>query len=252
MSKKTIFLILILSISALSCAKSISLNSSADINKFSLGQVEVSVQAASQNLGSTTISASSIPETVVEKIPTEISKKNNAELVLDKNVEVQAPNKPKVSNLSNLNISQIGLNTQVDFATVKDIDTLDEKLLYNPLIESVLSSDFCTLGNRTYVYGHSEPSKAGTGNLPGTYIFKDLDKLSVGQEIDSTNLQGQSCKYKISEIFTVTTNSEDQVSDSDYAKLFYPEIIQNKSLLTLQTCIKGSSTVRLLIRAISV
>jgi Sortase domain len=244
LNNSQLMLVIVLFLSVLICWKSISLNLT-NSPSFSFGQVSVQAQSISEKLGSTSVSGQAVAEEDFVKV----------ELV--QNINVQ-PLKPKhviptnSGKLSALKIPSIKLNTSVDFASVKNLPVLEEKLLYNALVENVLSSDFCTIGSATYVYGHSEPAVNGTENYPAAYIFKNLDQLQLNQEIQAINANGKSCSYKISEIFVVTTDSNDQASVEDYNKLFYPNLIEDKSILTLQTCVKGSSTERLIIRAISV
>ncbi len=249
-NNREFMLIVMLFLSTLVCGKSISLNLT-NVPSFSLGEVSVQAESISESLGSTSVSAEAIPE--VEVAP----KKEVAKVELVKSANVSST-KPKsvapagTSNLSLLTIPSINLSTNVDFASVTNLPVLEKKLLYNPLVESTLSSDFCGIGLATYVYGHSEPAVNGTENYPATRVFKNLDQLVVGQQIQASNTKGQSCSYKINEIFVVVTDNKDQVTNEDYAKLFYPALLEDKSILTLQTCVKGSATHRLIIRAISV
>ena len=291
MNLKAGFVYLTLIVSAVCCAKSISLNLGytgnlgqnveqnlgQNLGQKSFGNVEVKASALNSQLvvGVNSISGQIIdqPEASKKVVETEVKNNNsflsskseqnslpeNVELVQVASVETLSPKPPEISakppanlSLSNLQIPSINLNTAVDFASVTNLPVLEEKLLYKPLIEDVLSKDFCKIGGHSYVYGHSEPAVNGTENYPATYIFSNLEKLSVGQQIDTTNLSNLNCSYMISEIFVVTTNSKDAVSDADYAKLFYPLLIADKSILTLQTCVKGSATQRLIIRAVSV
>jgi LPXTG-site transpeptidase (sortase) family protein len=235
MKFKSTFLLFILAVSIVICGKSISLN----WGLFSLGNVQVQAEPIAESLGKNNITAEAIPEP------------EPVQLTVAENLSVAPPSKPIIQT-SKLEIPKIGLNVGVGFASVKNLPVLDEKLLFSPLLEDQLSNDFCSLGRASYVYGHSEPSVAGTESYPATYIFSKLDKLNVGDKISTYNSQGQKCTYAITEIFIVTTDANDQASNEDYAKLFYPPLIEEKSILTLQTCVKGSATQRLIVRGVSV
>ena len=235
MKFKSTFLLFILAVSVVICGKSVSLN----IGLFSLGNVQVQAAPIAESLGKNNITAEAIPEP------------EPVQLTVAENLSVKPPVKP-IIQASRIQIPKIGLNVGVGFASVKNLPVLDEKLLYSPLLEDQLSNDFCSLGRASYVYGHSEPSVAGTENYPATYIFSKLDQLNVGDKISTFNAQGQKCTYAVTEIFIVTTDNNNQASNADYAKLFYPETIEDKSILTLQTCVKGSATQRLIVRGVSV
>jgi len=235
MNFKSAFLLFLLAFSVVICGKSISLN----MGLFSLGNVQVQAQPIAESLGKNNISAEAIPEL------------DPVQLTVAENLSVKPPVKPIIQT-SRIQIPKIGLNSGVGFASVKNLPVLDEKLLYSPLLEDQLSSDFCSLGKASYVYGHSEPSVLGTENYPAAYIFSGLDQLNLGDKISTFNKHGQKCIYIITEIFVVTTDDKDQATDEDYAKLFYPPLIEDKSILTLQTCVKGSATQRLIVRGVSV
>ena len=267
-----LMLVIVLFLSVLACGKSISLNLPNSVknnpvnliqnySSLALGEVQVKAEFIPEKIGTTAVTAEPISEPVTETI-VDTAKKvaklenyNSDNLVQARNIQ---PTKPvsaapvRAANLSFLSIPSIGLSTSVGFATVQNLPLLEKKLLHNPLIESVLSSDFCLAGKATYVYGHSEPAVAGTENYPASYIFKNLDRLGLGQKLEALNIKGENCSYLITEIFVVTTDSQDRAKPEDYVKLFFPVLIEDKSILTLQTCVKGSATERLIIRAISV
>jgi LPXTG-site transpeptidase (sortase) family protein len=235
MKFKSTFLLVILAVSIIACGKSISLN----WGLFSLGNVQVQAEPIAESFGKNTISAEAIPEP------------EPVQLTIAENLSILPPVKPIIQT-SRLEIPKIGLDVGVGFASVRNLPVLDEKLLYSPLLEDQLSSDFCSLGKASYVYGHSEPSVAGTDNYPAAYIFSKLDQLNVGDKISTFNAQGEKCAYTITEIFIVTTDKNNQATDADYAKLFYPELIPEKNILTLQTCVKGSAIQRLIVRGVSI
>ena len=177
------------------------------------------------------------------EIPTEVKQKP---LVIQKAKQIE----PKVEavNYPSITIQSIGMNRQeLQYATIKRIDDLYSKMKRTPIIEDNYSPDLCTKNKNAYVLGHSEPSYFGeTGN--GLYTFSRLEEVQVGDIITVTNIQGQECSYRATAWDFVRTDSADQITRDQFNKLFYPSN-GGKSTLTLQTCQKGSTTVRLILRA---
>jgi sortase (surface protein transpeptidase) len=95
--------------------------------------------------------------------------------------------------------------------------------------------------------GHSEPSYAGESGA-GLYAFSRLEEVEIGDVISVTNIQGQTCSYQATSWDFIRTDNQDRISKDQFNKLFYPQT-GGKSTLTIQTCQKGSSTVRLILRA---
>ncbi len=152
------------------------------------------------------------------------------------------------SNTPNITINSIEMkNQKLQYATIKKIDDLYSKMQQTPIVESNYAPDLCTKNKNAYVMGHSEPSYFGEkGN--GLYAFSRLEEVEIGDVITVTNIQGQECSYKATGWDFVRTDSQDQITREQFNKLFYPKN-GGKSTLTLQTCQKGSSTVRLILRA---
>jgi sortase (surface protein transpeptidase) len=157
---------------------------------------------------------------------------------------------PKPSpNQASITIPKIGLNgVKVHYASMLNLADLDNKMLYRPIVENQLTPDFCTPGKNTYMLGHSEPAISSTRNMPGVYIFSNLHKLQAGDLIHVRGNQGQTCSYRVTHWEKVTTDSQDRVSSEVFYNLLYPKN-GGKTTLTVQTCQKGSATVRLILRA---
>jgi sortase (surface protein transpeptidase) len=153
----------------------------------------------------------------------------------------------KVKNPS-ITIPSIGMkNQKLQYATIKKIDNLYTKMRQTPIVESAYSPDLCTKKKNAYVMGHSEPSYFGEMGS-GLYVFSRLEEVEIGDIIKVTNIQGEECSYKVTEWDFVRTDKNDQITRDQFNKLFYPKNGE-KSTLTIQTCQKGSSTVRLILRA---
>lgn len=147
-----------------------------------------------------------------------------------------------------LTISKIGLkNVSLAYSSVKTLSDIDKKLLYTPVVENQVTQELCSKAGNAYIYGHSEPAKRGTENLPGVNIFSDLTAVKVGDVINVTNSLGQSCSYKVFAWDKTITDSNDKVSNEEFNRIFNPDY--GFASLTIQTCQKGSTTVRLLLRA---
>jgi Sortase domain len=153
--------------------------------------------------------------------------------------------KSKPINPSTISIPQIGLNSiKVVSANLDYLDDLYIKMEQNPVLETTYSGDFCT--KRSYVMGHSEPSYSGQKGR-AINIFRNLEILELGDIFEATDSQGKTCQYKVIKWDFVTTNTNDEITEDQFKYVFYPNYSGN--ILTIQTCKKGSSTVRLLLRA---
>jgi sortase (surface protein transpeptidase) len=80
-------------------------------------------------------------------------------------------------------------------------------------------------------------------------IFSDLNKLKPNDKIDMTNSQGVRCVYNIVGSEIVSTGPNNGVSTETFNNLYFPEV-KNNSILKIQTCVKGSTTKRLIYTAI--
>ncbi|MEI6728635.1 MAG: sortase [bacterium] len=155
---------------------------------------------------------------------------------------------PPVISGPRLTIDKIGLkNVTLAYSSVKTLSDVDKKLLYSPVVENQVTQELCSKSGNAYIYGHSEPAKRGTENLPGVNIFSDLTAVKAGDVINVTNLLGKSCSYKVFAWDKTVTDSDDRVSSEEFNRIFNPEY--EFASLTIQTCQKGSTTVRLLLRA---
>jgi sortase (surface protein transpeptidase) len=147
-----------------------------------------------------------------------------------------------------ISIESIGMNNQkIQYATIKKINDLYSKMRQTPIVESNYAPDLCTKEKNSYIMGHSEPSYFGEAGT-GLYAFSRLEEVEIGDIISVTNIQGQACKYKATAWDFVRTDNQDKITKEQFNKLFYPKN-GGKSTLTLQTCQKGSSTIRLILRA---
>jgi sortase (surface protein transpeptidase) len=153
--------------------------------------------------------------------------------------------KPKTPSIS---IESIGMKKQkLQYATIKKIDNLYSKMQQTPIVENGYTPDLCTVGKNSYIMGHSEPSYEGEKGA-GLYAFSRLEEVEIGDFINVTNLDGQTCNYQATSWDFVRTDIQDKITKEQFNKLFFPKN-GGKSTLTLQTCQKGSSTVRLILRA---
>jgi len=186
----------------------------------------------------------------VQKNPKDDSEKNPANTVSNTITKYAAQVKQTIAkNLPSISIPAINIyNRSLDYGTINDLSNLDKRLLYNPVVESQSSADLCTLQKNSYIVGHSEPAIASTSGYPGVYVFSDLNQLNPGDIINVTNQNGASCSYKVTNWEKVVTNSQDQVPLSVFNNLYNPNT-GGKSTLTIQTCQKGSASVRLILRA---
>ena len=155
---------------------------------------------------------------------------------------------PPVITGPRLTIDKIALkNLSLAYSSVKTLNDIDKKLLYSPVVENQVTKELCSENGNAYIYGHSEPAKRGTENLPGVNIFSSLTDVKVGDLIKVTNSLGQSCSYKVFAWDKTITDSNDKVSNEEFNRIFNPAY--EFASLTIQTCQKGSTTVRLLLRA---
>jgi sortase (surface protein transpeptidase) len=147
-----------------------------------------------------------------------------------------------------ISIESIGMSNQkIQYATIKKIKDLYSKMRQTPIVESSYAPDLCTKEKNSYMMGHSEPSYFGEIGV-GLYAFSRLEEVEIGDIISVTNIQGQTCNYQATSWDFVRTDNQDKITKEQFNKLFYPKN-GGKSTLTLQTCQKGSSTVRLILRA---
>lgn len=163
----------------------------------------------------------------------------------------QPNNQTSDSNLNNLafSIPIIGLNNvSLVKASVMNLDDLDQKMLSNPILDT-LTSEPCLEKSSSYILGHSEPATKASTSKPAVRIFKDLDQLKSGDKIQMQNSLGERCSYNIIGSEIVTTDYNNGVSTETFNRLYFPQIKDN-SVLRIQTCIKGSTTKRLILTAI--
>jgi sortase (surface protein transpeptidase) len=153
------------------------------------------------------------------------------------------------SSQSTLSIQKIGLDKVVlGYGSAYDTADIDKKLLSGPVVENRLTPDICSENGNAYIYGHSEPAVASTKNSPGVYIFSNLSKMKAGDIFSLNSKTGKKCTYKVKNWDQVITDKNNQVSTAEFQRVFYPET-NGTGMLTIQTCQKGSSTVRLLLRS---
>lgn len=151
-----------------------------------------------------------------------------------------------------LTINKLGmLDVPMLFGSVYNLNDIDAKLVNSPVIENQAAAGICgNLGN-AFIYGHSEaPNNFTIGNA--TEIFSSLTSLTNGDEI-RVNFNGENiCKYRVNNWDKTVTNSNGDVTMTEFNRVMkYPEM-NNEPSLTIQTCQKGSTTVRLLLRAYKV
>ena len=152
----------------------------------------------------------------------------------------------KSSNYT-LTIPKIGLNNVVFVpATMYDMPNLDAQMRYSPVWESGLSVEPCSGSQNTYLIGHSEPAFGGA-ILPGDNIFANLNLLSAG-DIISIQTPSQTCSYQVTGWDKVVTGADNSVTKEDFNRALYPAS-NGSGMLSIQTCQKGSATVRLILRA---
>jgi len=157
---------------------------------------------------------------------------------------------PIASKNSTLTISKIGISNQdLTYSSALTMEDIDSKLLEGPVVENQLTSDLCTPNKNSYIYGHSEPVYKSTSHHNGVAIFEDLTTLVSGDVIEVINESGTKCTYKVKHWETAVTEADGKgVSIETFNRVFNPEEVGN-GFLTIQTCKKGSTTVRMILRA---
>jgi sortase (surface protein transpeptidase) len=159
---------------------------------------------------------------------------------------------PSIPSHPYINIPKIGLNyTAVGYASMQNMPDMDAKLLQGPVVESQLTADLCTTGKNAYLMGHSEPAVASTSGYPGVRIFSNLTALQPGDLIQARGANGIECTYRVTNWDQTVTQPNGQTTWAEFNRLLYPAN-QNQSTLTIQTCQKGSATVKLILRAVRV
>jgi sortase (surface protein transpeptidase) len=159
----------------------------------------------------------------------------------------QSPN-PNIPSNSRITIPRINLNQKYQFGSMTNMSNLDKLLNQSVTAENVLTSDACIEGKNSYFMGHSEPVSASSKNARGSYVFSRVNELIEGDKINVINGSGKSCLYQVYKSFNVQTDLEDNVDIKTFNNLIYPNET-DQSILTLQTCQKGSRTIRLIVRA---
>ena len=159
---------------------------------------------------------------------------------------VSMPQPPK--NLF-LSIPKIGLNqVNLVYGSNRNISTINQLLYNDPVVENQDAVSPCFDSGNSYIYGHSEPPDINNPGKAGR-IFGNLDELSKGDIIELANAENNQCRYKVDKWDEIVADSNNHINiDEYYRAMNYPEKI-TKSSLTIQTCKKGSTSVRLLLRA---
>ncbi|GAB4147888.1 MAG: hypothetical protein OHK0017_10110 [Patescibacteria group bacterium] len=203
-------------------------------------------QSSSINLNWSSKLKKEVPVAVEQK-PVNIPRDNQ----LDKNSKPEVDTVVQIKTVpvnSTLTISKIGLNNvKLQYSSIYKLDELYQKMRRTPIVETQLGSPICADSGNTYITGHSEPSSLADVPYAGSYIFSRLNELQVGDVIDMTNSDGVSCKYQVYAWEVLVTDTNDQVDIDEFNKAYFPS--HDRPTLTIQTCKKGSATVRLLLRA---
>jgi hypothetical protein len=166
---------------------------------------------------------------------------------------IQPKPKPVVQSgvPSSISIPAINIKDQkYAFSSLFSIDDLYQKMIYKPVMENQVAGEVCKPNSHSYIFGHSEPSSPSEVG-PGTSVFGNLNLLINGDIVNAVDSQGNKCQYKITGREVITTDGADKISYAKYQQLFFPDLSQG-SVLTLQTCQKGSSTVRIVYRAVMI
>lgn len=159
------------------------------------------------------------------------------------------PTSDHTNTNGSFSIKGIGLSDiLVGYDSINNIDRVNNNLRYSPIIENQMAYDFCTQGKNTYLMGHSEPGSAADIGHSASYVFDRLHTIRAGERIQATNAQGISCTYEVETIWELYTDSQGAVTSADFSNLMYPAT-NGDGILTIQTCIKGTSTGRLFVRA---
>lgn len=194
-------------------------------------------------------------KTDVKPTKISISSKNEPEIFQDnlKSLQINQVSSSEVlksssSKKSQITIPRINLYKNYQFGSMTDMDSLDQKLNQSIVAESVLSKDACIEGGNAYLMGHSEPTSSLNKNKTGSYVFSRINELINGDTINLTNGDGVSCSYEVYETFNVVTDYDNNIDLKTFDNLINPQMV-DKGMLTIQTCQKGSTTVRLIVRA---
>jgi len=171
------------------------------------------------------------------------------ETVKEDTIEIVTASKVVENNVPKITISKIGLNNvELNYSSVTRLGELDQKLLNNPLIDT-LTSEPCTKNSSTYIMGHSEPATKASKDKPAVRIFQNLDNLVADDVVELQNKSGEKCKYTIVGSEVVSTGLDGSISEDTFNRLYFPQT-QGNSILKIQTCVKGSATRRLIYTAI--
>lgn len=149
-----------------------------------------------------------------------------------------------------IRIPAINLETnKISNGSMQDIPKINDQLLHNPVMENQLASQVCSKQGNSYLMGHSELSGYSEKDYKGILVFANLENLNSGDEIIFEN-QNQEivCKYKLLKVDTLITDFNNKVTQEELNFALKPSNLPTNTL-TIQTCQKGSSTVRLLFRA---
>lgn len=150
---------------------------------------------------------------------------------------------PNSISIARINLTDLKLAQ----SSVGRANELYSKMLYSPVLEDTISPDLCSDAGNSYITGHSQPTSKKESNYPAVNIFSNLNTLQVGDTIQATNGSGINCSYKVTKWDKLVTNSDDTVSEEIFKSAYFPKT--DKPTLTIQTCQKNSTTVRLLLRA---
>lgn len=203
-----------------------------------------------ENLDTSSIPIQTIPEPVLAPPKKLVSdSKNN-----DKSAVVPEPQTPSIpalippKNLS-LTIPKIGLDqVSLAYGTNRNIAQIDKLLLSSPVIENQDAANLCAAKGNSYIFGHSEPPDDNNPGLAGR-IFGKLASLSAGDIIELVTADGQGCKYKVDKWDKMVVDKNNNIDITEYYRAMnYPDKLTDSSL-TIQTCQKGSTVIRLLLRA---
>jgi LPXTG-site transpeptidase (sortase) family protein len=188
------------------------------------------------------------PETQVS-----ISAQPILDYTLKSKIQASPISKPQVSPSTtheqpSVSIPALGIQKfPVSYASMRSAETVQKQLAYTPVMESQLTSDSCQKTGNSYLMGHSEPSSKSEIGLSGTRVFENLHTLKNGDNIILVNQQGISCTYQVFDSMEVVTE-QDLVSKEVFDNLFFPDT-HGQSWLTIQTCKRGSASIRLIVRA---
>jgi len=153
-----------------------------------------------------------------------------------------------VSASQEITISKIGLiNTPLAVDSLTTSESLYSKLLYYPVVENVVSPELCSSFGNSYIYGHSEPPSKKESGFPASKIFSNLEAVEAGDIIEIKASEVKKCSYRVTKMDSITTTADQKVDGNTFNFAYFP--VNEKPMLTIQTCLKGSSVTRLLLRA---